>query len=73
MQNEDNASSFQSQLESLHVLFDDAAKLYDSVIPLLSQEEQEKPNVWFPSVCKHTTGFVDEVKKWLSGANGKVA
>ncbi|XP_034530056.1 uncharacterized protein LOC117805434 [Notolabrus celidotus] len=68
MQNKDNATNIQSQLENLHVLFDDAGKLHDSVIPLLPQEEQEKQNVWFSSVHGHHHRFVDEVKEWLSDA-----
>lgn len=73
MQREDNAVNVQSQLEILSALFKDAIRLHQSVISLLPEEEQEKQNVWFASVQKYNVGFIDDVKKWLSDANGQIS
>lgn len=68
--NEHNAQSIQSHLDNVYVLFDDATKLHDAVIPLLPQEEQEKQNAWFANIHKHNALFNNDVNKWLSDVNG---
>lgn len=69
MQNEDNAPSVQSHLANLSVLLEDASQLHEAVIQLLPQEEQEKQNTWFSSILKHNSGFIDNVRGWLSDAS----
>lgn len=54
-------------------LFDEASHLHDVVIPMLPPEEQEKQNVWFDSVERHNTAFVEETNTWLLEAPDALA
>lgn len=69
VQNEGDAPSVQSHLVNLSVLLEDARQLHEAVIQLLPQEEQDKQNTWFSSVLKYNSGFMDNVKGWLSDAS----
>lgn len=64
MQIDDNAPSVQSQ--NVSVLLEDAGQLHEAVIQLLPQEEQGKQNAWFSSILAHNSGFMEDVKGWLS-------
>ena len=68
MQTENNAPCVQSHLDGLSVLLEDAGQLHKTVIQLLPPEEQDKQNAWFSSVRAHSSGFMEDVKKWLSNA-----
>lgn len=66
MQTDENVSVVRSQLGNIIKLSEDIILQHKAVIALLPEEEKEKQQEWFTSISKHTTGFVQDVKRWLS-------
>lgn len=66
MQNDDNGPQVRPQLDNLIQMVGESTLVHESVVPLLSKEEQEKQNEWFASVLKCNNGFIEDAKQWFS-------
>lgn len=55
----ENASQLQMLFKTLVQLCENASKRHDMLIPLLSEDEQEKHNEWFLSIMKYSNTFKD--------------
>lgn len=67
MKDEKNVSVVKSQLDTIVQLYENAAALHDSLLPLLPSDEQKRQNEWFSKVHKNKVGFVDDMEAWIKG------
>lgn len=51
-----------SQLNVLMQLSDNDAALHESLMPLISKDEQQKQELWFSKVNKHIEGCIEDVQ-----------
>ncbi|KAK0148069.1 hypothetical protein N1851_012226 [Merluccius polli] len=66
MENDDNVSHVQTQLDVLMQLHGEATSLHVSLMEIIPEVEKEKQRVWFASVNKYNKGFIEDVNSWLS-------
>ena len=71
MHSSDNAKAVQFNCHTVSALYDEASQLHDSVILLLSPEEQERQNIWFSKIHKRKVALIENTNNWLSDINGQ--
>lgn len=60
-----NVSLVKSQIDVIVQLSENATALHDSLLPLISNDEQKRPNEWFSRIYKWKEGFVQDVEAWF--------
>lgn len=66
MENNDNVSKVESQLDILMQMNEEAISLHGSLMDIIPEEEKDKQNEWFGSINKYNKGFIEDVTQWIS-------
>lgn len=69
MENDDNVSQVQTQLDILMQLHGEATSLHWSLMETVPEVEKDKQKVWFASINKYNRGFIEDLYTDLTTCN----